>query len=186
MKFTKYFLLFLALSLSGCSSLTTTEIENERNSLDTMAEIAINKLISQDPALQSKIDNSLGYGVANMKITKVPVVGAGGGKGVFVNKTTNERLYFNVGRFDFGGGWGVRAYKLLMIFNTQELVDQWKDGEWKFEAGAEASAGSVAAEGSSGSLNTDFSIHILAEAGASATVTARVIRISIDDELTNL
>ena len=29
-----------------------------------------------------------------MKLTKVPIVGAGGGEGVFVHKKTNQRTYF--------------------------------------------------------------------------------------------
>ena len=52
-----------------------------------------------------------------------------------------------------------------------------------FEAGAEASAGSNAAQGLSGG-NRGFTTHVLAEAGASATVTARIIHINVKKELT--
>ena len=75
-----------------------------------MAETAIAGLIVQNPGIKTEIDQSLGYAVANMKLTKVPVVGAGGGEGVFVNKTTQQRTYFTVSRFDRGGGWGARSY----------------------------------------------------------------------------
>lgn len=185
MKLIKLFLIGSLLLLSGCASLTVTEIEDKRKVLDTMAETAIKGLVTKDPSLQSKLDNALAYGVANMKVSKVPVVGAGGGEGVLVIKKTNERVYFTVSRFDVGGGWGARSYKALMLFNTPEIVDQWKDGKWIFEAGAEASAGTTTAEGASDDLNTDFSMHILADGGASATATARVIRVKVDKELTN-
>ena len=39
--------------------------------------------------------------VANMRVTKVPIIGAGG---VHVNKETGQRTYFIVSRFDIGGG----------------------------------------------------------------------------------
>jgi|TARA_B110000503_G_C7124602_1_gene404003 hypothetical protein len=185
MKFTKLFLIALILILSGCATLVVSEIEDKRKDLDTMAATAIKGLIVKDQLLQSKLDNALAYGVANMKVSKVPVVGAGGGEGVLVIKETNERVYFTVSRFDVGGGWGVRSYKALMLFNTQELVEQWKGGKWRFEAGAEVSGGSGAAEGASVDLNTGFSMHILADGGASATVTARVIRVKVNKELTN-
>ena len=174
-----------ALSIGACILLwmTATEIASKRNELDSMATEAIEALTQKEPDLQDKLDKSLAYGVANMKVTKVPVVGAGGGEGVLVIKETQERIYFTVGRFDVGGGWGARGYKALMVINDQEILEAWKDGKWVFEAGAEASAGSAAAQGASGG-SKGFTTHILAEAGASATATARVIRVKVNKELT--
>ena len=77
--------MLMLLLISGCSSMTTTEREQKRDELDAMAETAIAGLIEQDPGIKTEIDQSLGYAVANMKLTKVPVVGAGGGEGAFVS-----------------------------------------------------------------------------------------------------
>lgn len=65
---------------------------------------------------------------------------------------------------------------MLLIINTDEIYDRFKDGTWVFQAGAEASAGSVSAEGATSAGNQGFLMYVLSEAGASATVTARVIR----------
>lgn len=170
--------------VTGCSTMTTTEITSKRNELDSMATKAVEALKQKETDLQGKLDKSLAYAVANMKVTKVPVVGAGGGEGVLVIKKTQERIYFTVSRFDIGGGWGARGYKALMVFNDPKILDAWKDGKWIFEAGAEASAGSAAAAGSSASGDKGFTMHILAEAGASATATARVIRVKVNKDLT--
>lgn len=179
------FILFTMFLLTSCASMTTAEKNNKRSELDLMTKTAIDGLVKQDAKLQTQIDNSLGYAVANMKVTKVPIVGAGGGEGVLVNKETGKRTYFTVSRFDIGGGWGARSYKVLMLFKTQESLDRLQTGIWEFQAGAEASAGTVAAEGSSGALNEDYTLHVLADGGASATATARAIRISVNDKLTN-
>ena len=56
-------------------------------------------------------------------------------------------------------------------------MDRMEGNIWEFQAGAEASAGTVSAEGSSGDMNAGFTMHVLSDGGASATVTARVIRI---------
>ncbi len=173
------------LLITACSSMSVTERETKRNQLDEMAAAAIAGLVEQNAALQQKIDDSLGYSVANMKVTKVPVVGAGGGEGVFVNKKTNKRIYFTVSRFDIGGGWGARSYKILLLFETQEMMDRLDKGTWEFQAGVEASAGTAAAEGSSGALNEGYTVHVLSDGGASATATARVIRIKVNSELTD-
>ncbi len=170
--------------ISGCSSMSALEKDQKRSELDEMAEKAIAGLVKQDPSIQQELDGSLGYAVANMKVTKVPIVGAGGGEGVTLIKETQQRIYFTVGRFDIGGGWGARSYKALLVFETQEVLDKWKDGKWEFQAGAEASAGTASAEGSSSGLNQGFTMHVLSDGGASATATARVIRIKVNSELT--
>ncbi len=178
-------LLSLLVILSACSSMSVSEKTEKRAELDEMAATAIAGLVKEDAMLQQEIDEALGYAVANMKVTKVPIVGAGGGEGVLVNTKTNRRIYFTVGRFDIGGGWGVRSYKILMVIKTQEILDRLDDGTWEFEAGVEASAGTVAAEGSSGALNAGYTVHVLSDGGASATATARVIRIKVNSELTD-
>jgi len=168
----------------GCAALTQSEIKVRQETLDTMAAKAIEGLIKEDPALQAELDDAVGYAVANMKVTKVPIVGAGGGEGVLVDTRTGERRYFTVSRLDIGGGWGVRSYKALMIIHSEKILEEFKGGSWKFEAGAEASAGTAAAEGGSKALKQDVTMHLLADGGASATVTVRVVHASIDDTLT--
>jgi len=170
--------------LTACSSMSVSERETKRGELDEMAATAIAGLVEQDVSLQQKMDDSLGYAVANMKVTKVPIFGAGGGEGVFVNKKTGQRIYFTVSRFDIGGGWGARSYKILLVFDTQEMMERLHNGTWEFQAGVEASAGTAAAEGASGALIEGYTVHVLADGGASATATARVIRINVNSELT--
>jgi len=175
--------LCILLLVTGCSTMTAPEKTNKRTELDTMASKAVESLKHKEVSLQDKLDKSLAYGVANMKVTKVPMVGVGAGQGVLVIKKTQERIYFTVSRFDIGGGWGARSYKALMIINDQKILDEWKNGKWIFEAGAEASAGSAAAQGTSSGEDKGFTIHILPEAGASATATARVIKVKINKDL---
>ena len=182
----KLLLLIVMLSVvSGCSTMTATEKEQKRSELDTMAEKAIAGLIEQDAGIKMKLDESLGYAVANMKLTKVPIVGAGGGEGVFVDSKSQQRIYFNVTRLDIGGGWGARSFKVLLLINDQAMLERMENKSiWEFQAGAEASAGTASAEGSSSDLNAGFTMHVLSDGGASVTVTARVIRIKVNSALT--
>ena len=173
----------LFLALTACSSLSVLEKEHKRSAIDKMATKAVAELIEDDEALQQLIDSSLGYAVANMKVTKVPIVGAGGGEGVYFNTKTGERTYFTVSRLDVGGGWGVRSYKMLFVMNSQEVVDGFKGGAFKFKTGVEVSAGTVSAEGSLKPKTEGYSVHVLSDGGASATATARVIRLKINKKL---
>ncbi len=175
----------LLMFFSGCSSMTAHEKENKRSQLDAMAEKAIAGLKEKEPDLQARLEKSLAYGVANMKVTKVPIVGAGAGEGVLVIKETKQRIYFTITRFDIGGGWGARSYKVLALINDQAIVDKWKDGEWTFQSGGEAAAGAAAADvsASSGAEDKGFSMHVLMDGGASITATVRAIHLKVNKEL---
>jgi hypothetical protein len=180
------FILLSLLLVTGCSTMTTEERDSKRAELDEMASKAIAGLLEQDPGLKTKMDESLGYAVANMKLTKVPIVGAGGGEGVFFDKETKKRTYFTVSRFDLGGGWGARSFKIMLLITSQEMLERMNSKSvWEYQAGAEASAGTASAEGSSSDLNEGFTTHVLSDGGASVTVTARVIRIKVNSELTD-
>ena len=181
---TRLFFIVMLFTLVGCTTLTTEEKEQKRNALDDMAKETIAALVKKDVKIQEKLDDSMAYAVWDMKITKVPVIGAGGGQGVFVSGESQQRVYFTVKRLDLGGGWGVRAFKVLLLVESQDVFDRLKDGTWEFQAGVEASAGSVSAEGSSSDLNKGFSMYVLSEAGASVTVTARAIRTKVNRKLT--
>ena len=142
-----------------------------------MGEDARARLIEESPELEEVFEQALGYAVFNVKLTKVPLVGAGGGVGVVVDQRDGSRSYVKGTRLDLGGGWGVRAYKLLLAFTDEKMLAKASSGSWKFEAGAEAAAGSASAEGGTGDIgDAGFTSYVLAEGGASATVTLRVIR----------
>lgn len=175
--------LLLYLFTTACSTLSEQEKHDKRAQLDAMAEQAIARLVENDASISEHIERAKGYLVADMKLTKVPVVGAGGGEGVFVDKDRGTRQYIDVSRFDLGGGWGARAYKALLVIDTDENMERMRGGIWEYQAGVEASAGSASAEGSSAAINEGYKMYVLPEVGASATATARVIRIRINTGL---
>lgn len=179
-------LIFLITSLFlvvACSTMTTSEKEQKRSDLDAMAESSIARFVEQDASMQEKIDNALAYAVIDVKLTKVPLVGAGGGEGVTIDNKSKKRTYITASRLDLGPGLGARMYKLLIVVDSQEVFDKFKGGTWEFEAGVEASAGTASAEGSSSGQDLGFSMYVLAEGGASATATARVIRTKVNHAL---
>jgi hypothetical protein len=117
------------------------------------------------------------------KITKVPVVGAGSGYGAAINMKTGGKTYIRMARFDVGGGWGARSVRPVLVFQDEKKFRDFIDGEWEAQAGAEAAAkvGETGAAGGAGSGNLPgdkgYSIHMITDAGVSATATAGVIRI---------
>lgn len=160
---------------AGCATLGT----DRRAELDRMADLTLSALEQENSGLQGRIEASLGYLVVDQKVVKVPVVGGGRGYGVVVENATGKRTYVRVGRIDFGGGWGTRNFKVLLVFSDPKLLKKAQTGKWVYQMGAEASAGAASIEGSSAQLQNDkgYKIHVLSEGGASATFTLRAIHL---------
>ena len=160
----------------GCATLSPEEKEAKRTELDAMGEKAVATLLDTKPQLQRAFDEAVGYVVINMKVTKIPWFGAGGGLGVVVDKRTNTRSYIKVSRFDVGGGVGAQLFKVIIVFSDAKLLEKAASGVWHYEASAEASVGSAGTEGSVKKPTKGFQAFKLIEGGAAATVTVQVAR----------
>ena len=173
----------LFVGMSGCASVPGKTGEEQAQTIEELVERTLSDLYRQEPKTREEIAASVGYAIMNNKITKIPVVGAGSGYGVAVNNKTGEKTYIRMVRFDMGGGWGARSVRPVLIFQDEKKFKDFIDGEWSATAGGEASAkvGEVGAAGGAGSgdLPGDkgYSIHLLTDAGVSATVTVGVIRV---------
>jgi lipid-binding SYLF domain-containing protein len=184
MKIKTLLILLLSIFLISCSNLSPKEQHDEREKINKMADNTIIELGNKTPEINGALKNAKGYAVVNMKLTKVPVIGVGGGPAVLVDLKTDEHIYLDVRRLDFGGGWGARSYKILIIINNKEILEDFKTGVWKFEFGGEASVGTIAADENSGALIKDIEAYILADGGVSATITVRAIHATVNKELT--
>jgi lipid-binding SYLF domain-containing protein len=176
--------LMVILSLTtACAQLSLDEKNRARAEIDLMAKTTIDALVKDDPSIKDALEQAKGYAVINWKVTKIPIVGAGGGNGVIVDKRTGEKVYIKVSRFDLGGGWGARSYKNLVITEDEDILDNAKKGDWTIEAGAEASAGTAGAGGDAGGSNKSVETHVLLDGGGSATATVRLLRSTLDSDL---
>lgn len=175
-------LLFLLVALSGCASIPGETGAEQAETIDALAERTLAELYQQEPKTKEAIANSVGYVVASTKITKVPVVGAGSGYAIAINTKSREKTYLKMARFDVGGGWGARALRPVVIFQDEKKFKSFINGLWDAQAGTEAAA-KVGEAGAAGGAGTGaigdkgYTIHIITDAGVSATATAGVIRV---------
>lgn len=175
--------LIVLLFFIGCASLSVDEVNQKKSEIDKMAAETIKALIKSEPLIQQQIKEAKGYAVIDWTVTKIPVFGAGGGRGVIVDLRTNERIYIDVSRFDIGGGWGARSFKNLIITEDETLLDNAKDGSFKFEAGAEVAAGKHASDVAAEDTNSYSHTYVLSEGGGAATATIRMLYSNVNEEL---
>ncbi|MET0516181.1 MAG: hypothetical protein ABW047_12760, partial [Nitrospiraceae bacterium] len=120
---------------------------------DQLEQDTLARLIKEHPQAKQELANSVGYLVAEERIVKVPMIGAGGGGGVVAEKATGKRSYLRIPEVQFGAGWGGRAEKIVLVFQDINKLRDLADGKWR--AGVEAEAAAKAADvGVAGSEST--------------------------------
>ena len=178
------FVLVVAIfGLTACSTIPgETKIE-QIQTIDELIENTLADLYQQNPEARAQIKSAVGYAIMNNKITKIPVVGAGAGYGVAINNKNQQRQYIQMVRFDVGGGWGARSVRPVIIFTDEQVFNDFIDGIWSVNAGAEAAAkvGDIgtSAGTDTGAVGNDkgYITHMIIDSGVSATVTVGIIRV---------
>jgi lipid-binding SYLF domain-containing protein len=176
--------LMVLLVLQACTSIPVAQRADKRAQLDKEAQETLAQMIKHDPDIEQELDEAAGYFVSRVSAANLAVIGGGQGIGVLVDFGSGDRTYLNVKRFDFGAGLGVRYFRVLLIINEQETLRDIRDG-WTFRGVA-----SNLAVGNKGNENTSqtsegLSVHILSETGASIAATARAVRLSVNQDLTD-
>jgi len=162
----------------GCATLSPEQQDAKRAELDAMAAATIATLLADTPEAPGALDRSVGYLVVDLKVTKIPILGAGKGYGVLVDRRAENRVYLQISRFEVGGGLGVQAFKLVVLFDDEQLLEKAAQGTWHYSAGTEVSVGDASAGDSTPKKSEGFQAYRLAEGGAAATVTVRVARLT--------
>lgn len=173
--------LMLTLTMAGCAGGLFGTTDEKRAYFEQLEQNTLARLAKEQPATTQELADAVGYAVVEKKTVKIPMVGAGGGAAVVVEKASGKRSYLRVPEIQFGMGWGARAEKIVIIFQDLEKLRDLADGKWAARAGAEAAAkvGDVGAAGSGGTsdLGTKgYAVYVLTDAGASVTATINLLR----------
>ena len=172
--------LIVTAMVTGCAGGLLGSKEEKLAYFHILETETLARLIKEQPKTEQELAQSVGYAVGEKKVVKVPLVGAGGGAGVVVEKAIGKRTYVRIPELQFGAGWGGRSEKILLIFQDIKQLRDLADGKWQAGVAAEAAAkaGDVGAAGGGGTgdLAKGFSTYVLTDAGVSATATISVLR----------
>ena len=171
----------LVMTITACAGGLVGSKEEKLAYFESLESETLARLVKEQPKTEQELAQSVGYAVIEKKVVKIPMVGAGGGAGVVVEKASGKKSYLRVPELQFGAGWGGRAEKVILIFQDVEKLRDLADGAWKagIEAEAAAKAGDVGAAGGGGTgdlIKKGFTTYVLTDAGVSATATIGVLR----------
>lgn len=158
--------------------------ESLRQELNQSADEIIAAMIEKNPDLEGEIDRSAGYLTGTISAGTLVVVGAGTGVGVIYDKFSQSRTYLNFKRLDIGAGLGAGRYRYLVIFESREALLELRNGSWTTTLGTESVAGERGSASARG-VGRGNSTYVLSESGASVAITVRLVKTSINRDLTD-
>ena len=148
-------LIVFALVLMTASSVFAKKSHDEvRAKLDEMSVQVLDRMYQKYPSSKEAVENAYAYCTISASAVKWGFYGDDHGRGVAVNKQTDERIYMKMKEMSLGVNFGAKEYDLLFVIQDQKAWERFISGSIKF--GGEASA--QASDGVSGGTVADASI----------------------------
>ena len=169
--------------LGACTSIPVDERDDRRAEINRDAEQTIALLMEQDPEFAEALEMSAGYMTSRISSATVAVVGGARGIGVLVNKQSGDRTYVNFKRTDLGAGLGLTKFRFLVLAEDAEALENIPSQKYLSSLTAAMSAGE---KGSRGGYNSaGYRVFTVSESGASVAATARLTKVSVNNDLTD-
>ena len=180
----RHIVILLVTLISACAThIPVSEREAVRKEIDTAANETITTLTKNKPEIQEELEASTGYLAARVSGTKIPLVGGGYGLGVLVDQTEDTRTYMNISGLDIGVGLGQATMRALIVIKDEETLEQFRNGKWVSSTGSTTASGDVSSLALSSTGET--SGYYFGESGLGATATTRLIKLSVNEDLTD-
>ena len=163
--------------VGGCTSAEGTTPAEKKQYIQDLHEEVVGKMVQKYPEIEKKVKNAPGYGVFSNVNVNVIFASAGNGFGEVVNNETGEKTYMKMALGGLGPGLGVKDFRQLIIFESEEALDKFVNKGWEFGGHADASAKAGdkgGAANASGDVTSGMEIYQVTDSGLAlqATVTA--------------
>ena len=129
--------------LTGCGPKGDTPTD-KRQLVQTMKQETLTDLYTFHPAAKQSVANSIGYAVFSNTGINLLLLSTGNGYGVAHNNGTGKETYMRMFTAGVGIGLGVKDFRGIFIFSTQDAFDTFVEQGW--QAGAQADAAAKAGE----------------------------------------
>jgi len=171
----------MAMLVLSCAGPPKGSKEEQVAYFDRLEQDTLALLIKEHPQSERELAEAAGYTIAEKKTLKVPFVGVGDGMGLVREKDSERRSYLRFTQLQFGLGLGVRANRIVVIFQDLNKLRDAAAGKWHVGVAAEATAkvgdAGIAGEGGKSEFTEKgYSTYVLTDCCVSASATIRVLR----------
>lgn len=127
------------------SSLSPAEREAKRAKIQQMRDDTLKRLYKIKPEARAEIAKAAGYAVFDATQTNILLLVTSKGSGIVVDNSSNKETFMKMARMGTGPGVGHKGYKLVLVFKSKKLMEQF------LSVGADVSASADATFKRSGS-----------------------------------
>jgi lipid-binding SYLF domain-containing protein len=186
--FTKFaFAAVTALTVAGISAqdnddeLDAKGLEARRMEILDMAKDTVDELSANDSA-ENLLDDAYGYAVFDTTKGGFIVTGAGGTGVAMRENGAGDPVYMHMGAAGVGLGAGLENYKLVLLFENEDIYREFIDGEWGAGTSAQAAAGRDGAA-AVGTFVNGVAVYHLTDKGVIAQADVTGVRFWPSDRL---
>ena len=124
----------LVVGLSGCATTAPSASEKARKQADvrSMVSTSLSQLYANQPRAKDAVMGSAGYAVFSDSGFKLVYGGGLSGKGLAVNRTTNQETFMEMMALQPGWGFGGSSFRVVFIFDKLEAFDHFVNSGWEF------------------------------------------------------
>jgi lipid-binding SYLF domain-containing protein len=161
-------------------------MEEARAEVRDAANETLGDLYRTQPQARAAIESAAGYAVFSNFGMKILVAGGGSGKGLAVNNSTGREVFMRMAEVQAGLGFGVKKFRLVWVFQTQEAFDQFINSGYQFGGQAALSAKAAGRGGGvtgAASVSPGVWVYQLTDDGVAAELTVKGTKYYRDNEL---
>ena len=160
--------------------------KQKRADVRQMTGETLTRLYKAQPSAKKVVESAAGYAVFSNFGMKIFVAGGGSGKGLAVNNKTKKETFMKMVEVQAGFGLGVKKFKLVWVFENQNLLNDFTESGWTLSGQTTAAAklnedgGAVAG---AMSVSPGIWLYQLTDDGLALELTAKGTKYYKDDAL---
>ena len=158
---------------ASCTRPKGVTIDDKRDYARDMRDKTLQELYEKKPEAKAKVEKAAGYGVFSDLGVNVILVSAGQGYGVVVDNKTGKETFMNMAQVGVGLGLGVKDFRAVFIFRSEEALQKFVVSGWEFggHADAAAVAGDKGGQASGAATFQDIEIYQFTKSGIALQAT---------------
>ena len=178
-------ILVLVLSVLAACTSTSGTVDERRSAVQNMKREVLADLFELKPDVRTQVNEASAYAVFSNANVNLIFASFGGGYGILTENDSREETYMKMGEVGIGLGAGVKDFRIVMVFHTDESVERFN--EYGLAFGAQADAAAVASDqgGAVGGEVTidNVTVYQMTETGLALQATIKGTRFWRDEEL---
>jgi lipid-binding SYLF domain-containing protein len=174
--------------VSACTTTKGVSPQEKRQAALDMRTQVLTDLYKLNPDARAQVAASPGYAVFSNANVSLLFASFGGGYGVAENKRLKQTVFMKVGEAGIGLGLGVKDFRAVFIFKTQESLEAFINNGWEFggHVDAAAKAGDKGAAVGGEAMLNGVIIYQITESGLALQATLKGTKFWKDNELNQL